>query len=379
MTRKHPASMDELSMWDNPDESPLVRQLLRAGRVDQVDYDLDAGLARHLANLQAGTQLPPWAVAQSTVQKTWSPALLAWLLPPMISAAFVGAWLYLRPAEPVPPVIVPQPATSVAANTALSVAPSLAPAPAQSPRTLAVQPASAIANPAPEALAQQEVRDDDPDAQLKPRVGTPARILGRHVVVAHRSHGPHEREAERASSLEGLGSVAAHGGGTSSSSSAAPSSAANSISTTAPAESHGEPASTPAATPAAQPHEQPPVVPSARIENDRRDPEPQAVRTPGVSDSRLEREMQMLAVAQRVLTTDPERSLRLTRQGEKEFRGSMFSAERTQVSLLALVQLGRLDEARRLGIPFLKAYPNAPWSARLSQALSTGRVPSSSK
>ena len=85
--------------------------------------------------------------------------------------------------------------------------------------------------------------------------------------------------------------------------------------------------------------------------------------------------MQMLAVAQRVLSSDPERSLRLTRQGEQEFRGSMFSAERTQVSLLALVQLGRVDEARRLGTPFLRAYPNAPWSARLREALATGRLP----
>ena len=84
----------------------------------------------------------------------------------------------------------------------------------------------------------------------------------------------------------------------------------------------------------------------------------------------------MLAVAQRVLTDDPERSLRLCRQGESEFRGSMFSAERKQVALLALVQLGRVDQARREGIPFLRAYPNAPWSARLREALGSGRVPS---
>jgi hypothetical protein len=85
--------------------------------------------------------------------------------------------------------------------------------------------------------------------------------------------------------------------------------------------------------------------------------------------------MQMLAVAQRILNSDPARALRLTRQGEQEFGKSMFSAERKQVSLLALVQLGRLDEARRLGVPFLRAYPKAPWSARLREALATGRLP----
>jgi hypothetical protein len=92
-------------------------------------------------------------------------------------------------------------------------------------------------------------------------------------------------------------------------------------------------------------------------------------------DARLEREMQMLAVAQRVLTTDPARALRLAHQGDHEFPGSMFSAERKQVGLLALVQLGRLDEARRLGKPFLADYPNAPWSERLRRALATGRIP----
>jgi hypothetical protein len=92
-------------------------------------------------------------------------------------------------------------------------------------------------------------------------------------------------------------------------------------------------------------------------------------------DTRLEREMQMLAVAQRVLASDPSRALRLAHQGDREFPGSMFAAERKQVGLLALVQLGRLDEARRLGQPFLVAYPNAPWSERLRRALATGRIP----
>jgi hypothetical protein len=86
--------------------------------------------------------------------------------------------------------------------------------------------------------------------------------------------------------------------------------------------------------------------------------------------------MRMLAVAQRVLIEDPARSLRLCRQGESEFRGSMFSAERKQVALLALVQLGKVEQARREGIPFLRAFPNAPWSARLREALSAGKLPS---
>ena len=84
--------------------------------------------------------------------------------------------------------------------------------------------------------------------------------------------------------------------------------------------------------------------------------------------------MQMLAVTQRVLASDPARALRLSEQGEREFRGSMFSAERRQLGLLALVKLGRVDEARRAGQPFLARYPKAPWSERLRRALATGVV-----
>jgi hypothetical protein len=92
-----------------------------------------------------------------------------------------------------------------------------------------------------------------------------------------------------------------------------------------------------------------------------------------VDDSRLEREMGMLAMAQRVLTSDPERALRLARQGEQEFAGSMFTHERQQVLLLALIELGRTAEARRLAKPYLERYPNGPFSDRLRRALANAR------
>ena len=95
---------------------------------------------------------------------------------------------------------------------------------------------------------------------------------------------------------------------------------------------------------------------------------------PVVDDSRLEREMGMLAVAQRVLQDNPARTLSLARQGEAEFAGSMFTQERQQLVLLALVKLGRLDEAKRLARPYLAHYPNGPFSDRVRRALSTGRV-----
>jgi hypothetical protein len=128
-------------------------------------------------------------------------------------------------------------------------------------------------------------------------------------------------------------------------------------------------------SPAAQEPAPAPVEEAKAKPAERRAKEEESAKEDEVSGARLEREMRMLAVAQRVLTEDPARSLRLCRQGESEFRGSMFSAERKQVALLALVQLGKVEQARREGIPFLRAFPNAPWSARLREALSTGKLP----
>jgi hypothetical protein len=103
-------------------------------------------------------------------------------------------------------------------------------------------------------------------------------------------------------------------------------------------------------------------------------PEPAKRAEPVLDDSRLEREMGMLAVAQRVLHSDPARALSLARQGEAEFGGSMFTQERQQLLLLSLVKLGRMDEARRLAKPYLARYPNGPFSDRVRRALATGRV-----
>jgi hypothetical protein len=84
--------------------------------------------------------------------------------------------------------------------------------------------------------------------------------------------------------------------------------------------------------------------------------------------------MAMLSMSQRVLHVDPERALKLARQGEAEFAGSMFTQERQQLLLLALVKLGRVDEAKRLARPYLSRFPRGPFSDRVRRALATGRV-----
>ena len=85
--------------------------------------------------------------------------------------------------------------------------------------------------------------------------------------------------------------------------------------------------------------------------------------------------MAMLAVAQRV-AADRSGSARSAwrARAKSEFAGSMFTQERQQVVLLALVKLGRMDEARRLAKPYLARYPHGPFSERVRHALATGKV-----
>jgi hypothetical protein len=345
-------SHDDRFMWEDPEESPALRQLLRAGRGGASDYDVESGLARHLANVQAGAPLPAWATV--AVQKGAASSLLAWLLPPIIGAGVLGAWLWIRPTDPTPATL-----QAVATADATAKRPELALAPMGTrPRELAVPTASTdVATPmhAPvSARAPFVIATRSASAPVLRALGKPVQLARVSAHAGRRDHAHLRREADDVDTRAG---------------DSAPVEFAN-TSFVVPAVSNVSAPARAEQAPAAETEAARPAL-DQRAQADA--PAKPAVRPQ--SDSKLEREMQMLAVAQRVLVDDPSRSLRLARQGEQEFRGSMFSAERKQVSLLALVQLGRLEEARRLGQPFLRAYPNAPWSARLREALSNGRLP----
>jgi hypothetical protein len=358
---------DDISMWDDPQESSALRQLLRAGQVENSDYDVDRGLARHLAQLQAGTPLPAWAV-QTTLQKSASWSVLAWLLPPVISAGVVGAWLAIQPAEPAPVSLVPvapPPAAAPAHDSALSAARAV-PVVAQEPASNVVLPSSA-AESGSHDVRDSELDRHDAHAALARATRQPARTLSTRRGRSQRADDASYAAVQATREGNGAGFTSAGAGLT----------PTNTVDTASKAAPENSAANKPAAKvePTAAAQEVAPAE-EAKAKSERRTKEEEgAAKVDEVSGARLEREMRMLAVAQRVLSEDPARSLRLCRQGESEFRGSMFSAERKQVALLALVQLGKVDQARREGIPFLRAFPNAPWSARLREALSTGRVP----
>jgi hypothetical protein len=344
---------DDIPMWDDPNESSALRHMLRAGRGAPSDYDVERGLARHLANVQASAGSPAWATGLGAARGASTP-LLTWLVVPLVAAsAFVGVWLVARQAPPPEPLVRPDAHAGETLPHAVGgdvVAAEVLQQPANG-----LQPAAAVdgANHVASADRGRTIAGVRPNA---------------HAVPSHRLRNVEgARAATRGSESSQNADGPAFATGESDSHAARPTGDVTAPSRAASqrdseADSIPQPRETTAA------HSDPPAASAKQ-------PEPAAPSGVDHGDTRLEREMQMLAVAQRVLGSDPSRALRLAHQGDREFPGSMFSAERKQVGLLALVQLGRLDEARRLGQPFLVAYPNAPWSERLRRALATGRIP----
>jgi hypothetical protein len=137
--------------------------------------------------------------------------------------------------------------------------------------------------------------------------------------------------------------------------------------------SRARPAAASSAEPVA-PSEQPLREAPAEEHSETAAAQPQDKPVARLDDARLEREMGMLAVAQRVMHENPLRTLSLVRQSAREFGDTMFAPERGQLELLALVKLGKLDEAKRLARPYLARYPNGPFSDRVRRALASGRV-----
>jgi hypothetical protein len=93
------------------------------------------------------------------------------------------------------------------------------------------------------------------------------------------------------------------------------------------------------------------------------------------ADSRLALEMAMLVDAKRALGSDPARALALSLRAQREFGSSLFAEEREHVLLLALVALGRVDEARRAAAPYLRAHPDSPFARRVRRALAAPPSP----
>jgi hypothetical protein len=79
--------------------------------------------------------------------------------------------------------------------------------------------------------------------------------------------------------------------------------------------------------------------------------------------------MQQVAAAEQLLQRSPARALALVRQGDQRFARGYFQQERAYVAIMALIRLGRLDEARARAASFAKQFPPLPYGARIRSAL----------
>ena len=341
-------------MIDDPTEPPYMRQLLEAGRQDAVgDYDFDKGLTKHLAQIEAGVPTPPWAdalkVTSAGAVAASGSTSIAWLALPVVTASVIAVVMLSSSPQ------ASEPRAGVAASPATPVPP--ATVPAVSGRHAADEPQQpqVIDNAAPAA-----------GPAVVPEAPVPTEHPERSVRVAPQAHRPHARAGKHAPASASTRMQHTQGGAlplAQPSAKSAPSSGR--APTAAPATNGGAAV---AAAPTIAIEDPQPAESAASAD------EPvQPVRA-AQDDARLEREMAMLAMSQRVLHVDAERALKLARQGEAEFAGSMFTQERQQLLLLSLVKLDRLDQAKRLAKPYLARYPKGPFSDRVRRALATGRV-----
>jgi hypothetical protein len=345
---------------DDPAEpSSYVRELLDAGRSQGADgYDVDAGLARHVALAQTNAPMPEWAEGLTREALATGGAavsagsgagskILPWLITPVVTAGVIAAVMLSAPERRDRMQPPPSAPLSAAPNAGEGTV-----VPSAEPSEPALMPSAAQhAKPSAAELAPD---DDSAAARVK------------REVLARRGHAQAGSEKPSASSGK-----------------AGPSTNTKSIDALmerARRQRAATPSSSSVGKVALADRNAPTQAAAVNDEASAGDERASVAATgtaapkPVADDARLEREMGMLAMAQRVLKSDPDRALRLARQGEKEFAGSMFTQERQQVLLLALIELGQLPEAKRLALPYLKRYPNGPFSDRLRKALATGRV-----
>jgi RNA polymerase sigma-70 factor (ECF subfamily) len=92
---------------------------------------------------------------------------------------------------------------------------------------------------------------------------------------------------------------------------------------------------------------------------------------PPQSDAMLE--LQEIATAERLLTSDPARALSVARAAAVRFPAGFVSEERRYVEITALAKLGRDAEARTLADSFLRDYPDGAFSRRVRDETRTAQ------
>lgn len=86
-------------------------------------------------------------------------------------------------------------------------------------------------------------------------------------------------------------------------------------------------------------------------------------------------EMQQVATAEKLLDRSPQRALALMQQGDQRFASGYFQQERAYIAIMALIRLGRIEEARVRAATFAKRFPALPYGARIRSALEARQRP----
>jgi hypothetical protein len=69
------------------------------------------------------------------------------------------------------------------------------------------------------------------------------------------------------------------------------------------------------------------------------------------------------------LRSDPARALTLARQADRDFPKGLFAQERRAIVVLALFDLGRLDEATRQANAYLARHPRGAFADKIREQL----------
>jgi hypothetical protein len=353
-------STQSIRMLDDPSEPNYVRELLQAGTDDVVTgYDYEKGLALHLGHISAGTPTPPWAqsLAQGAKVGAGISAKMAavWLAVPLASAGIVAAVLLTGNQTPHVTSTKLQPMTGQVSGNQTVDEPQAIQAVATQDQTRPAE-RDMITAVEPDRAQLREPRSFYvPRHGRRPAESYHARHAGKfEVTAAAETPAFAATQSTRPARLE-----------------------------TPAIAKETEPNQTSADTATrAEVWEAPAPVQEKAQENTKITFTPEPV-VPVVQEQKpaepkltpLEREMRLLAAANRSLHSDPERTLALTQGSEKEFPNGMFAEERRELLVLSLVKLGHMEEARRLGLNYLHRYPNGPFSERVRRALATGQIP----
>jgi hypothetical protein len=311
----------------------VAETLLEIGRTQpELHYDVELGLARHHHWVRSDAPMPEWANASVGTAAT---SLVAVMIKTIVSVMLMGAlaaaaWHargHLQPSaatikQPLPdsqPMLAALPSVREVTTSEAWLA-----------RTpLPVSDQDLPSNPP----AHRTVRADAPDKHT-----TRVQRIHRELTAARAASARDEQALRRADAAD---APAAH---------------------VEPAASTTTQANAGESVPRATGHEVA-AAPERKPISARPGPEPQA-QAPGDLV-----EMQQVATAERLLERSPERALALVHQGDQRFARGYFQQERAYIAIMALIRLGRSQEARARAASFAKQFPALPYGARIRSAL----------